>query len=66
MKAKDLQPGQEFKREGQRKWRTVSNVIANSQLPTLKGKVLIILDNCGQLVLSEECEIILKTTTYHR
>ena len=63
MKAKDLQPGQQFKRKGQRKWRTAKTVIVltarNGTPIELVGKLLIVLNDCRQWALDPETELIL-------
>jgi hypothetical protein len=62
MKAKDLKPGQEFKLEGQRKFRTVTRIDTFKATDkvgwNMVGKVLILHDNCKQLVLAEDQEVI--------
>jgi len=68
MKAKDLQPGQQFKCKGQRKWRTVKAVIVltdrNGTPAELVGKHLIVLDDCRQWALDPERELILNENPY--
>ena len=64
MKAKELQPGQQFKQKGQRKWRTVIKVvdcdIIRGRPVEHKGKLLIVLDDCRQWVIDPETELIIK------
>jgi hypothetical protein len=64
MKAKELQPGQQFKQNGQRKWRTVNKVFECDSFKgnpeVYKGQLLVVLDNCRQLILDPEDELIIK------
>lgn len=51
--AKELKEKESFKLPGQRKWRKISKIIRNSPLPSLEGRILIVLDNCKQCVLEQ-------------
>lgn len=55
----DLLPADQFKFPGQRKFRTVLKLI-NPCPPPFSNKVLIILNNCGQIVADPKQIIILK------
>ena len=63
MKAFELKSGQQFKLDGQRKWRTVTNVteLTNyDHIPPVGRKVLIMHDGCRQYSLLKETEVIIK------
>ena len=63
MKAFELEPGQEFKIEGWRKYRTVSKVLElfnSDHIFPLGRKVAIIHDGCKQLVVLKDREILIK------
>ena len=63
MKAHELKPGNEFKLIGQRKYRTVVNVIElykHDHIAPVGRKVLIIHDGCKQLSILKETEVIKK------
>ncbi len=63
MKAKDLTPGQEFKIAGKRKLRKIKEIItlkASDLIPESQiGKLLIVLDNCKQIILDPNTEVII-------
>lgn len=60
MKVEELKIGQQFKLEGQRKWRKVIYLHPNltSGKPENIGCTLIGYDNCRQMVLHPEAEVI--------
>jgi hypothetical protein len=63
MKANELNPGQEFKLPGQRKFRTVTKVIELTEfdhIPPVGKKVLVIHDGCRQLSVLRDEEVIVR------
>ncbi len=63
MKAKDLQSGQAFHLPGKRKFRTVKKVFEcdpkKGFLDEHKGKLLIVLDDCRQMILDPDTEVMI-------
>jgi len=64
MKAKELIPGQAFHLPGKRKFRTVKKVfecdLMKGSPEAHKGKLLIVLDDCRQIILDPEADLIIK------
>lgn len=63
MKASDLKVGQEFKLPGKRKFRMVKYVIElfmYDHIPPVGRKMLIMVDDCRQMSLLKDTEVILK------
>lgn len=64
IKVEELVSGQEFKLKGQRKFRVFSKYMelgSGDNIPAQhKGKLLVILSNCRQLILDKETEIEVK------
>lgn len=64
MKVSQLQPGDLFKQKGQRKFRQVGRnppLLLDSTNITHEpsfGKILVVLDNCGQLLFDADDEVI--------
>lgn len=66
MKAKDLIKGQDFKLAGQRKFRTILDLLTdnnkNNSCTELQGKILILCDNGKEIILDHEQEVIINET----
>ena len=63
MKASELKVGQEFKLPGQRKFRKaiyVSELVEFDHIPPIGRKMLIMHDNCRQLSILKDSEVLLK------
>lgn len=64
-KVRDLEPGDQFKIGAMRKWRRVwktKHLGQGANIPVLhKNKIIVILNDCGQLILDPDAEVVLKT-----